>query len=83
MLTYKESFKLIEGQSSELKKTCIGTFHLIQELLIVNMIWEKFQFSIGDDREPAVVANSIVHDAAVRLNAIRINLNSYRHLLQG
>ena len=49
MLTYKESFKLIEDQSTELKKTSIGIFHLIQELSMVNMVWEKFQFSITDD----------------------------------
>ena len=32
MLTYQESFQLIEGQSGELKKTSIGTFYLIQEV---------------------------------------------------
>jgi ubiquinone/menaquinone biosynthesis C-methylase UbiE len=80
MLTYKESFKLIEDQSTELKKTSIGIFHLIQELSMVNMVWEKFQFSITDDREPVMVANQTVHDAAVRLNAIRINLNTYGDL---
>jgi len=77
MLTYKESFKKIKDESNELKKTSIGIFHLIQELSIINMIWEKFQFDSNDDRQPSIVANSIVHAAAARLNAINASLNNY------
>jgi|694.fasta_scaffold115467_3 ubiquinone/menaquinone biosynthesis C-methylase UbiE len=77
MLTYQESFKVIEGQSGELKKTSIGTFHLIQELAMVNMVWEKYQFSFNDDRQPNMVANLIVHDAVIKLKGILNSLNSY------
>ena len=76
MLTYQESFKLIESQSGKLKKTSIGTFYLIQELAMVNMVWEKYQFSYDDDRQPNMVANLIVHDVAIKLEGILPDLLS-------
>jgi ubiquinone/menaquinone biosynthesis C-methylase UbiE len=81
MLTYQESFKLIESQSGKLKKTSIGTFYLIQELAMVNMVWEKYQFSYDDDRQPNMVADLIVHDVAIKLEGILNSLNSYGYLI--
>ena len=75
MNSYKESFKKILSNSLQLKRTTIGTFHLIQELSIINMRWEKYQFDSNDSRHPTAFADSIVNDAAERLNTVLKSLN--------
>ena len=73
--SYKESFKKIESNSLQLKKTTIGIFHLIQELSIVNIRWEKYQFDSNDTSHPNAFADSIVHSAADRLSTVLMSLN--------
>ena len=48
---------------------------------MVNMVWEKYQFSFNDDRQPNMVANLIVHDVVLKLKGILNSLNSYGYLI--
>ena len=71
---YFDSFELIRSQQIELKKSSIGTFHLVQELALLNLYWENYQFDFVDPRNPNLVADLLVYQASQRLLSIRTDL---------